>query len=81
MAATLIGASVALHFKEVTMGLKLFQSALADTLFGKTPSSCCVSCKQPFSRANVFTPAGWNETGISRMCEVCFDEAVTTQDD
>lgn len=61
------------------MSLAQFQAALAAALFGPTPDKCCVACKQPFSTKNVFTPAGWNETGISRMCEVCFDKAVTEE--
>lgn len=55
------------------MSLAGYRSALADAIFGATPKECCVVCKQPFSNENVFTPAGWNETRISRMCEACFD--------
>lgn len=57
------------------MSLTQFRTSLADALFGATPKECCVACKQPFSTKNVFTPAGWNETGISRMCEACFDKS------
>lgn len=34
----------------------------------------CLTCKQPFSVDNVKTSAGWKETQISGMCEVCYDE-------
>lgn len=61
------------------MSLMQFRAGLAEAIFGKTPQNCCVACKQPFSTKNVFTPAGWNETGISRMCEACFDKAVTEE--
>jgi hypothetical protein len=33
----------------------------------------CRCCHQPFSDANVYTEAGWIETRISGVCEVCFD--------
>lgn len=36
--------------------------------------SRCVDCEQPFTKHNVFTPAGWRETQISGMCEECWDE-------
>ena len=37
------------------------------------PANCCIQCKQVFSDVNVHTPAGWRETQLSRLCEVCFD--------
>ena len=33
----------------------------------------CVSCRDPFTAANVFTPAGERETRISGLCERCWD--------
>ncbi len=33
----------------------------------------CRCCGLPFSDANVFSDAGWLETQISGLCEVCFD--------
>ncbi|MGF6932952.1 hypothetical protein OKW41_002091 [Paraburkholderia sp. UCT70] len=33
----------------------------------------CRCCGQVFSDANVFSDAGWIETRISGLCEVCFD--------
>lgn len=45
---------------------------LADT--GKVPYLACISCKQPFTAERVKTSAGWKETQISGMCEVCYDE-------
>lgn len=41
----------------------------------------CRSCRQPFSDANVYTEAGWLETQISGMCEVCFDLVTDIPDD
>jgi hypothetical protein len=33
----------------------------------------CICCKEPFTKANVFTTAGMKEVAISGMCEKCFD--------
>jgi hypothetical protein len=33
----------------------------------------CRRCGEPFTDANVHSEAGWLETGISGLCEVCFD--------
>lgn len=33
----------------------------------------CRCCGQRFSDANVYSEAGWIETRISGLCEVCFD--------
>jgi hypothetical protein len=33
----------------------------------------CISCREPFSEANVYSEAGWLETRVSGLCEVCFD--------
>jgi hypothetical protein len=37
------------------------------------PRLRCRCCGQTFSDANVFSEAGWIETLISGLCEVCFD--------
>jgi hypothetical protein len=41
---------------------------------GDAPADHCVECGESFSNKNVFTDAGWKETRISQMCEVCFDK-------
>ena len=41
----------------------------------------CITCKEPFTDKNVFTADGWTETGISLMCEICFDDLWTHEDD
>ena len=64
-----------------TPEMQKFVDGLAEATFGATPPYCCVSCKQPFSGANVFTPAGWREVRISKMCEACFDKAFSEFDD
>jgi hypothetical protein len=33
----------------------------------------CRCCGQAFSEFNTFSEAGWIETQVSRLCEVCFD--------
>lgn len=33
----------------------------------------CRNCGERFSDANVYSEAGWLETRISGLCEVCFD--------
>ena len=33
----------------------------------------CRRCGEPFTEANVYSAAGWLETGISGLCETCFD--------
>lgn len=33
----------------------------------------CRRCGEPFTDANVYSEAGWLETGISGLCETCFD--------
>jgi len=33
----------------------------------------CTSCDKPFTAERVKTSAGWKETQISGMCEVCYD--------
>lgn len=40
----------------------------------KAPHLACISCKLPFTAERVKTSAGWKETQISGMCEVCYDE-------
>lgn len=35
--------------------------------------TACITCKEPFSKANVFTVEGYMECDISGMCEICFD--------
>jgi len=34
----------------------------------------CVQCAEPFSNKNVKTDAGWRETKLSGMCEICYDK-------
>jgi hypothetical protein len=41
----------------------------------------CAECRQPFTEANVKTHAGWRETQISDLCEVCFDTLLDEGDD
>ncbi|MEP9326664.1 hypothetical protein PPMP20_26570 [Paraburkholderia phymatum] len=46
--------------------------------------SCCRVCGEPFSDANVYSEAGWIETRISGLCEVCFDalaDLIAREDD
>jgi hypothetical protein len=57
-----------------TPEMQRFVDTMANMVFGKTESGCCVNCKQPFSDKNTFTPAGWRETKISGFCEHCWDE-------
>lgn len=38
-----------------------------------TTNTQCISCKQPFTSANVFSQLGCKETQISGMCEICFE--------
>ncbi len=33
----------------------------------------CIACGSRFTDANVYSEAGWLETQISGMCELCFD--------
>ena len=40
----------------------------------KASHLACISCKLPFTAERVKTSAGWKETQISGMCEVCYDE-------
>jgi hypothetical protein len=35
-------------------------------------NTCC-DCHKMFSSANIKTPAGWQETQITGLCETCFD--------
>lgn len=44
-------------------------------------NECCIQCGEGFSNKNVFTEAGWCETTISGMCEVCFDELFQDDDE
>lgn len=48
---------------------------------GDTPAGHCLECKEPFSSANVFTPAGWKETSISNLCERCWDSMFAEDDE
>lgn len=34
----------------------------------------CILCKEPFTDKNVYSAAGWCETKITQMCELCFDK-------
>lgn len=60
---------------KVIEGLELesLKRRLEKSIYGDTPPACCVSCKQPFTDKNVFTPLGWKETKISKLCEACWD--------
>jgi hypothetical protein len=58
----------------MTTQLKRLQEQMKQDLFGATPEGCCVQCKDAFTSANVFTPAGARETRISGMCERCWDK-------
>ena len=57
-----------------TPEMQKFLNDFAVMLFGETPEDCCVMCKKKFSEDNIFTEAGWQETTISKMCEVCFNK-------
>jgi hypothetical protein len=48
-------------------------------LFSKTDK--CLLCKEAFSEANVFTNEGHKETQISGICERCFDQLFTSDED
>ncbi len=39
----------------------------------RAPRIYCRNCREPFSDANVYSEAGWVETRISGLCELCFD--------
>jgi hypothetical protein len=43
--------------------------------------TACITCKEPFSKANVFTVEGARETQLSGMCECCFDALFEGMDD
>lgn len=43
-------------------------------------SDVCISCGKPFTFDNVYSDAGWMETQISGLCELCFD-AITKEDE
>ncbi len=47
----------------------------------KDEDDTCVNCHKPFTKANVKTPAGWKETKISGLCEVCFNEITEEPDE
>lgn len=34
----------------------------------------CYTCTKPFTSETVSTAAGWKETQISGMCEICYDD-------
>ena len=45
------------------------------------PAGTCVKCGEKYQDGvNVFTPEGWAETKISRLCESCFDEIYGDED-
>lgn len=62
--------------------LEALKENLAKQAFGgaPVPEGHCRSCRQPFSDANVFTPAGWGETQLSKLCEKCWDEMWKEED-
>jgi len=50
----------------------------------RAPRTHCRICGQPFSDANVYSEAGWIETQINGLCEVCFDtlaDLIAREDD
>ena len=53
--------------------LKDLLELMRKELYGETPEGCCVKCKKPFSSENVFMEAGWKDTKISKLCEVCWE--------
>jgi len=61
--------------------LKALLNEMRNDLYGPTPEGCCCKCKQPFSDANVFTPAGWRETKASGLCEACWDAEFKPMED
>lgn len=72
------------HVQVVTIDGDDFQKLKADldkAARGNTPDGHCYECKEPFSNLNVFTPAGWRETTISKMCERCWDAMFAEEDD
>lgn len=46
----------------------------------KIDDNVCIECGHEFNDKNVYSEAGWRETKISGMCEVCFDELFTEDD-
>ena len=67
---------------EITGGdLEAFKSNLTTAIHGETAAGCCVKCKDAFSSENVFTSAGWRETGLSGFCERCWDAMFAEEDD
>lgn len=41
----------------------------------------CVECKRLFSALNVFSREGWLETQISGVCEECFDDIFSEEEE
>lgn len=41
----------------------------------------CIDCGEKFSEENVFTEAGWRETKISGICEVCWERLFKDEED
>lgn len=37
-------------------------------------ANVCKNCGEAFSNDNVMTDAGWIETQVSGLCEICFDD-------
>ena len=54
---------------------------LPEELRKRINSGVCIKCAKPFTDDNVFTNAGWRETRLSQMCEVCFDGLFEDEDD
>lgn len=40
----------------------------------------CIECHQAFSNQNVYSMAGWRETQISGLCELCFDNITNIEE-
>lgn len=55
---------------------------LAVSLFGHTEPGCCIDCKKPFVwGVNVHTEEGKRETELSHLCEDCFNDIASAEDE
>jgi hypothetical protein len=52
-----------------------------NTIGGGWLHTRCRVCGERFSDANVYSQAGWLETQISGICEVCFDTLADIPED
>lgn len=55
--------------------------ATKEKIMNALDNNQCVCCFEELSDKNVFTAAGWEETKISNMCEICFDLLFEEDDD